>query len=208
MLPVLCVALLTQAPPPIGVAVFPISPGSPELSSLATEVQMLLAREIGHQPGLVVVDRSPAYLERLSSDTAARRGFIGARFAVFGTVGRSAQGQAVLSLKAFDIESSESVLSVRPAMDSTDAWHAALSAFAVAFAQRIKERRIGRDPMSPAFRQVPTDALKEYSLGLLYIDRGDTAQAAARFQAALDQFPRYSEACLALQIIRPHSKCT
>ena len=207
MLHVLVVALLAQTSQPIGVAVLPISPASPDLSSLATDVQTLLAREIGRRSGLVVVDRSPAYLDRLSWDTAAQRGFVGARFAVFGTVGRIAEGQAVLSLNAVDIETSDSVLSARPAMDSTGSWHTLVTAFADTLTQRIKERRKRGDPMSRAFRQVPTDALREYSLGLLYLDRGDTAHAAARFQAALHQFPRYSEACLALQIIRPDEKC-
>jgi TolB-like protein len=43
-------------------------------------------------------------------------------------------------------------------------------------------------------RVIPTDALTEYSLGLLYESQGDKARAAQHYNQALSTFPDYSEA--------------
>ena len=43
-------------------------------------------------------------------------------------------------------------------------------------------------------RIIPTDALTDYSLGLLYESQGDKARAAQHYTQALSSFPAYSEA--------------
>ena len=48
-------------------------------------------------------------------------------------------------------------------------------------------------------RQVPTDALTDYSRGLLFESRGDRAKAAEAFQRALTAYPDYPEAREGLQ---------
>ncbi|MDQ3223893.1 MAG: hypothetical protein M3Q75_10560 [Gemmatimonadota bacterium] len=49
---------------------------------------------------------------------------------------------------------------------------------------------------------VPTDALNQYSLGLLYESQGDKAKAGEHYQRALTAFPDYSEAREGMQRVR------
>jgi TolB-like protein len=50
---------------------------------------------------------------------------------------------------------------------------------------------------------VPTDALTQYSLGLLFERQGDKTKAAEHYQRALTAFPEYSEAREGMQRVRP-----
>jgi TolB-like protein len=49
---------------------------------------------------------------------------------------------------------------------------------------------------------VPTDALTQYSLGLLYESQGDKTKAGEHYQRALTTFPDYSEAREGMQRVR------
>ncbi len=49
---------------------------------------------------------------------------------------------------------------------------------------------------------VPTDALNQYSLGLLYESQGDKTKAGEHYQRALTAFPDYSEAREGMQRVR------
>jgi len=49
---------------------------------------------------------------------------------------------------------------------------------------------------------VPTDALTQYSLGLLYESRGDKPKAGEHYQRALSTFPDYSQAREGIQRVR------
>ncbi len=49
---------------------------------------------------------------------------------------------------------------------------------------------------------VPTDALTQYSLGLLYESQGDKTKAGQHYQRALTAFPDYSEAREGMQRVR------
>ena len=49
---------------------------------------------------------------------------------------------------------------------------------------------------------VPTDALTQYSLGLLYESQGDKTKAGEHYQRALSTFPDYSEAREGIQRVR------
>lgn len=51
-------------------------------------------------------------------------------------------------------------------------------------------------------RTVPTEALSQYSLGLLYESEGDKAKAAEHYQRALTAFPDYPDAREGLQRLR------
>lgn len=51
-------------------------------------------------------------------------------------------------------------------------------------------------------RTVPTEALTQYSLGLLYESEGDKAKAAEHYQRALTAFPDYPDAREGLQRLR------
>lgn len=51
-------------------------------------------------------------------------------------------------------------------------------------------------------RTVPTEALTQYSLGLLYESEGDKAKAAEHYQRALTAFPEYPDAREGLQRLR------
>lgn len=50
---------------------------------------------------------------------------------------------------------------------------------------------------------IPTDALSQYSLGLLYETRGDKGKAGEHYQRALSAFPDYRDAREGLQRVRP-----
>jgi tetratricopeptide (TPR) repeat protein len=56
---------------------------------------------------------------------------------------------------------------------------------------------------APGPRAVPTDALTQYSLGLLYESEGDKTKAGEHYQRALTTFPDYSEAREGMQRVRP-----
>jgi tetratricopeptide (TPR) repeat protein len=51
-------------------------------------------------------------------------------------------------------------------------------------------------------RTVPTEALTQYSLGLLYESQGDKGKAGEHYQRALAAFPDYSEARQGMQRVR------
>jgi TolB-like protein len=51
-------------------------------------------------------------------------------------------------------------------------------------------------------RVIPTDALTDYSLGLLYESQGDKARAARHYNQALSTFPAYSEALEGVSRVR------
>jgi len=51
---------------------------------------------------------------------------------------------------------------------------------------------------------MPTEALTEYSRGLLYESRGDTSKAADAYQHALSAYPEYPEAREALRRVGPN----
>ena len=56
-------------------------------------------------------------------------------------------------------------------------------------------------------RQVPTAALAAYARGMMYRDRGEDDRAALRFDSALQVYPQYTEACVALHELRPAQRC-
>jgi TolA-binding protein len=49
---------------------------------------------------------------------------------------------------------------------------------------------------------IPTDALNQFSLGMLSESRGDKAKAAEAFQRALTSYPDYAQAREALQRVQ------
>jgi len=78
-----------------------------------------------------------------------------------------------------------------------------------AILQLVGERivaALGLPPYPPEFtarrRAVPTEALTEYSRGLLFEERGDRAKAAQAYQRALSAYPEYPEARDGLQRVR------
>ena len=56
---------------------------------------------------------------------------------------------------------------------------------------------------TPAPRALPTDALTWYSRGLLHLQRGERAEAAAAFERALQASPDFPEAREGLRQVRP-----
>ena len=59
------------------------------------------------------------------------------------------------------------------------------------------------NPQGARAGSVPTDALTQYSLGLLYESQGDKTKAAEHYQRAVMTFPDYSEAREGMQRVRP-----
>ena len=60
----------------------------------------------------------------------------------------------------------------------------------------------GGNPQPARRISVPTDALTQYSLGLLYESQGEKAKAAEHYQRAVTTFPDYAEAREGMQRVR------
>jgi Tfp pilus assembly protein PilF len=68
----------------------------------------------------------------------------------------------------------------------------------------MRDNRLPPLPASAqrAARQVPTEALVQFSRALLYQDRGDKAKAVEYYEKALQVFPEYTEASEGLKKVR------
>ncbi len=130
-------------------------------------------------------------VERLDRETITRLGKLaGAAYAVSGSF-IDLYGDFRIDARLLNLQSGEIVRVVRsdPALhDRQDMYR---------MIQSVIER-LGGDPLPPGAgppaRQIPTEAIGLFSLGLLYLDRGDRAKAAELFQRALVLAPDFVEA--------------
>jgi len=133
---------------------------------------------------------------RLDAATAARVGKeAGARYAISGNFA-DFYGKFSLDARVIDVETGQIVKVVTnddPALQDRsnlyrivqEVGHKVLAAAGAGGSAAASERES---------RIIPTDALTDYSLGLLYESRGDNAKAAQHYNQALSTFPGYSEA--------------
>jgi hypothetical protein len=203
-----------QVPPrpssrPIGVLLLPfvLAEADSATRRLSEDLTKALSRHLANQPGIVLVDRSPAYLARVLEDSAERRRFVPARVVVEAVL---APRTGALTLKAVEIETGSPLLADTATLNA-----ATIEVAAANLADRIARTviRHSREHPSdsvlarPLVPQIPVDALTAYSRALLYRDRGDTAQAVFRLQQALRAYPNWPEPCLELRRIRPNATC-
>jgi TolB-like protein len=169
---------------------------------------MLGASLAGH-PGIRVVERAAlrAAMEQGQVSTTRRidaasstqvAKAAGARYVVTGSFA-DFYGKFRINARVVDGQSGE-IVKVVSNEDPKLQDRAQLSAILQLVSDRIVQA-IGLPPglAADARRQVPTDALTDYSRGLLFEARGDRAKAAEAFQRALTAYPDYPEAREGLQ---------
>jgi TolB-like protein len=133
---------------------------------------------------------------RLDAATAARIGTeVGARYAVTGNFS-DFYGKIRLDARIVDAASGQIVKVVSnkdPRLQDRSNLYQIIQAVGhQVLAEANPTSRAGApEPESPP---VPTEALTQYSLGLLYESRGDKSRAADHYQRAITEFPDYSEA--------------
>ena len=169
---------------------------------------MLGASLAGH-PGIRVVERAAlrAAMEQGQVSTTRRidaasstqvAKAAGARYVVTGSFA-DFYGKFRINARVVDGQSGE-IVKVVSNEDPKLQDRAQLSAILQLVSDRIVQAiGLPPGPAADARRQVPTDALTDYSRGLLFEARGDRAKAAEAFQRALTACPDYPEAREGLQ---------
>ena len=141
---------------------------------------------------------------RVDAATAAKVGTqSGARYAVTGNFA-DFYGKFRIDARVIDAESGQ-ILKVVSNSDPALQDRADLSRIIQSLADKI----LGAVSLPPAggapeaqARSVPTEALTQYSLGLLQESQGDRGKAAEHYQRALMAFPDYAEASEGIQRVR------
>jgi TolB-like protein len=169
---------------------------------------MLGASLAGH-PGIRVVERAAlrAAMEQGQVSTTRRidaasstqvAKAAGARYVVTGSFA-DFYGKFRINARVVDGQSGE-IVKVVSNEDPKLQDRAQLAAILQLVSDRIVQAiGLPPGPAADARRQVPTDALTDYSRGLLFEARGDRAKAAEAFQRALTAYPDYPEAREGLQ---------
>jgi len=132
---------------------------------------------------------------RLDAATAARVGKqAGARYAVTGTFA-DFYGKFRLDARIVDVETGQ-ILKVVSNNDAKLQDRADLYRIIQAVGHKVlaEASSTWRDAQETTPRVIPTEALIQYSLGLLSESQGDTARAAQHYNQALSAFPYYSQA--------------
>jgi hypothetical protein len=132
---------------------------------------------------------------RVDAATAAKVGKeVGARYAVTGNFA-DFYGRFRLDARIVDTETGEIVKVVSnndPALQD----RANLFRIIQMVAHRVLQQTTGEAPRSGTAEaaNIPTDALSQYSLGLLYERQGDESKAGEHYQRALSALPDYRDA--------------
>jgi len=175
-------------------------------------LQQMLITELAVNSQLRLVERSrlKSLLEeqdigasgRVDAGTAARIGkLIGARYMILGGF-IDWYSDFRIDARIVDVETGEIVKTQRARDDRSNMYD-----IVVELANSVT-RGLNLPPLSgQAFnerreREVPEEAVRLYTKGLLYQDRGDTERAADLFSQATQAFPEYTEAQEALRQIR------
>jgi TolB-like protein len=147
--------------------------------------------------------RGPA--AHLDAATAARIGKeAGARYAITGTFA-DFYGKFRLEARIVDTESGQiaKVVSNKdPALqDRADLYRIVQLVGHKVLAEANTSQTRGL-PADPDGRAIPTEALTQYSLGLLYEQRGERGKAAQHYSRALSSYPNYPDAREAARRVR------
>jgi TolB-like protein len=206
--------------PPVLVAILPFEDrGSfgqdkQRYEALQLGIPATIAAELSSHPEIRLVNptrvtqalRSQriAATARLDAATAARVGKeVGARYAVTGNFA-DFYGRFQLDARVVDVETAQILKVVSnsdPALqDRTDLYrilqrvgHKVLAEVDPSAAREIREAKS---------RVIPTEALLQFSLGLLRESQGNTGEAAQHYDQALSTFPDYPEARAGLRRVR------
>lgn len=184
--------------------------------ALELGIPAALTVELGKHPGVRTVDRArigrALKNENLGTDarvdaaTAARVGSeSGARYAITGNFA-DFYGKFRIDARIVDVASGQ-ILKVVSNNDPSLQDRADLSRIIRDLAGRLLAAASLPAPTSepaPAARPraIPTEALTQYSLGLLYENEGNRAKAGEHYKRALNAFPEYAEAREGMQRVR------
>jgi TolB-like protein len=202
-----------------GVGVLPFDNGgsygadAEDYEALEVGVQQMLITEFSQNAGLRVVDRSRlkellaeqdlGASGRVDPETAARIGrIVGAKYMITGGF-MDNHGNMRLDIRVVNTETTEIVRA-----DKVDFKRDELFQGVVNAAQKITEglelpalAQAARQQREEHARAAPPEAVRLYTRGLLYADRGDTERARELFSRAKELFPEYTEADVALKQI-------
>jgi TolB-like protein len=212
------VVSLAAAQAPVTMAVLPFedrgSYGQDKevFRALELGIPALLVAELAKHPGLRLADRgrvaAAVKAENLGPDarvdaaTAARVGTqAGARYAVTGNFA-DFYGKFRLDARVVDVGSGQ-ILKVVSNNDPALQDRADLARIVQDLAAKVVSAA-GLPARTPAAGAplAPTEAVTQYSLGLLYESEGDKARAGEHYQRALTAFPNYLEAREGMQRVR------
>lgn len=174
--------------------------------ALEVGLPAVLASTLAAHPGARVVDRGGVRdaMHRHQLDAARRidatsatavAKAAGARYAVTGSFA-DFYGKFRINARVVDAESGE-ILKVVTNDDPKLQDRAQLAAIVQLVGERVVAA-VGLPPLPAAAaargRAVPTEAITEFSRGLLYEGRGDQSKAAQAYQRALSAYPDYPDA--------------
>ena len=181
--------------------------------ALELGIPATLAGELGRNPGVGAADRARVTQAmqaqqlgpnaRVDAATAARLGGqVGARYAVTGNFA-DFYGKFRIDARIVDVESGQ-ILKVVSNNDPNLQDRADLFRIIQALAGKILAavNLPGAKAPSPSIGAIPTEALTQYSLGMLYESQGDKAKAGEHYQRALTAYPGYSDAKEGMQRVR------
>ena len=181
--------------------------------ALALGIPATLVSELSGHSELRLVDRNRVAQTlqsqdlgpnaRLDAATAAKIGKqVGARYAVTGNFA-DFYGKFRLDARIVDTDNGQ-IVKVVSNDDPRLQDRADLFRIIQMVAHRVLAEATGQAPRGgnaePAI--IPTEALSQYSLGLLYETQGDKAKAGEHYQRALSAFPDYPDAREGLQRVR------
>ena len=180
--------------------------------ALELGVAALLAAELGKHPRVRLADRGRVMgavkAENLGRDarvdaaTAARiGGQSGARYALTGNFA-DFYGKFRVDARVVDVTSGQ-ILKVVSNSDPALQDRADLARIIQDLAGKVVAAvSLAPQAAKAPARLVPTEALTQYSLGLLYENEGDRSKAGEHYQRALSAFPDYPEAREGVQRVR------
>lgn len=202
-----------------GVGVLPFSnggsfgEGAEDYAALEVGLQTMLMTEFSQNAGLRIVDR--ARLKeliteqdldasgRVTPESAARIGrLVGAKYMIAGGF-QDNYGKFRLDLRVVNTETSEIVRADKVEFKREDLFSGVVQA-ADKITKGLQLPALAQATMKQReehARAVPNEAVKLYTRGLLYADRGDTARAKELFAQAKQIFPEYTEVDAALKQI-------
>jgi TolB-like protein len=181
--------------------------------ALEVGLPAVLGTILAAHPGVRVVDRAAVNAAMDRSQVGGRRldaasatqvaKAAGARYAVTGSFA-DFYGKFRINARVVDAQTGE-ILKVVSNEDPKLQDRAQLSAILQLVGERIVQA-LGLPPypadVAARRRAVPTEALTDYSRGLMFEARGERAKAAEAFQRALSAYPDYPEARDGLQRVK------
>jgi len=174
-------------------------------------LQQMLITELSMNSGLRLVERGRLrdLIEeqdlgasgRVDANTAARIGeLIGAKYMILGGF-VDWYSDLRIDARVVDVETSE-IIKTQRVRDDRENMYDIVVELANAMTRGLNLPALSRQAFNERKeREVPEEAVRLYTKGLLYQDRGDTERAAELFSQAQRVFPEYTEAEEALRQI-------